>query len=103
MVSGARELRALAADGATLDDAESHGIEVYLQAVVCKAPRESGLREDVPVPDTSERYRARTITSGEAHERITMSYYGGKELAAAFRTVRNNTIQIAEEIPDNKY
>ena len=28
-----------------------------------------------------------------------MTYYGGKELAAAFRTVRNNTIQIAEEIP----
>lgn len=32
-----------------------------------------------------------------------MTYYGGKELAAAFRTVRNNTIKIAEEIPDNKY
>jgi uncharacterized damage-inducible protein DinB len=32
-----------------------------------------------------------------------MMYYGGKELAAAFRTVRKNTIQIAEEIPENKY
>jgi uncharacterized damage-inducible protein DinB len=32
-----------------------------------------------------------------------MTYYGGKELAAAFRTVRKNTIQIAEDIPDNKY
>ena len=32
-----------------------------------------------------------------------MTYYGGKELAAAFRTVRNNTIKIAEEIPENKY
>ena len=30
-------------------------------------------------------------------------YYGGKELAASFRTVRNNTIKIAEEIPENKY
>ena len=29
--------------------------------------------------------------------------YGSKELAAAFRTVRNNTIQIAEDIPENKY
>ena len=29
--------------------------------------------------------------------------YGGKELAASFRTVRNNTIQVAEEIPDGKY
>jgi uncharacterized damage-inducible protein DinB len=32
-----------------------------------------------------------------------MTYYGGNELAAAFRTVRNNTIKIAEEIPENKY
>jgi uncharacterized damage-inducible protein DinB len=32
-----------------------------------------------------------------------MTYYGGKEMAASFRTVRNNTIQIAEEIPENKY
>ncbi len=29
--------------------------------------------------------------------------YGGKDLARAFRTVRNNTIQIAEDIPENKY
>jgi uncharacterized damage-inducible protein DinB len=33
----------------------------------------------------------------------TMSVYGGKELAAAFRTVRKNTVQIAEEIPESKY
>jgi uncharacterized damage-inducible protein DinB len=32
-----------------------------------------------------------------------MTYYGGKELAAAFRTVRNNTIKIAEDIPENLY
>ena len=32
-----------------------------------------------------------------------MTYYGGHELAAAFRTVRNNTIKIAEEIPEDKY
>ena len=32
-----------------------------------------------------------------------MTYYGAKELAAGFRTVRKNTIQIAEEIPENKY
>jgi uncharacterized damage-inducible protein DinB len=32
-----------------------------------------------------------------------MTCYGCKELAAAFRTVRNNTIQIAEEIPEDKY
>jgi uncharacterized damage-inducible protein DinB len=32
-----------------------------------------------------------------------MTYYGGKELAAAFRTVRENTVKIAEEIPEEKY
>lgn len=32
-----------------------------------------------------------------------MTYYGAKELAAAFRTVRKNTIQIAEDIPEDKY
>jgi uncharacterized damage-inducible protein DinB len=32
-----------------------------------------------------------------------MTYYGGKELAAAFRTVRNNTIKTAEDIPESKY
>jgi len=32
-----------------------------------------------------------------------MTYYGGKELAASFRTVRGNTIKIAEDIPENKY
>jgi uncharacterized damage-inducible protein DinB len=29
--------------------------------------------------------------------------YGGKDLADAFRTVRKNTIQIAEEIPESQY
>ena len=32
-----------------------------------------------------------------------MSNYGGKELAASFRTVRKNTIQVAEDIPESKY
>jgi uncharacterized damage-inducible protein DinB len=32
-----------------------------------------------------------------------MTPYGGKELASAFRTVRKNTIQIAEDIPEPKY
>jgi uncharacterized damage-inducible protein DinB len=32
-----------------------------------------------------------------------MTYYGGRELAAAFRTVRGNTIKIAEEIPESRY
>jgi len=29
--------------------------------------------------------------------------YGGKELAGAFRTVRKNTIQVAEDLPEEKY
>jgi len=32
-----------------------------------------------------------------------MTYYGAEELARSFRTVRKNTIQIAEEIPEEKY
>jgi len=32
-----------------------------------------------------------------------MSCYGSKDLARSFRTVRANTIQIAEEIPEDKY
>ncbi|MBI4903081.1 MAG: DinB family protein [Acidobacteria bacterium] len=32
-----------------------------------------------------------------------MTQYGGGELAAAFRTVRRNTLRIAEEIPEEMY
>ena len=32
-----------------------------------------------------------------------MTYYGAKELADSFRTVRKNTLIIAEEIPEEKY
>jgi uncharacterized damage-inducible protein DinB len=32
-----------------------------------------------------------------------MTYYGAKEIAASFRIVRNNTLKIAEEIPEDKY
>ena len=32
-----------------------------------------------------------------------MTYYGSKDLAAAFLTVRKNTLTIAQEIPEEKY
>jgi uncharacterized damage-inducible protein DinB len=32
-----------------------------------------------------------------------MTYYGAKDLAAAFRTVRKNTVIVAEEIPEDRY
>jgi uncharacterized damage-inducible protein DinB len=32
-----------------------------------------------------------------------MTVYGGKELAEGFRTVRKNTIQVAEDIPEQHY
>ena len=32
-----------------------------------------------------------------------MNYYGPKELAAGFRTVRKNTIVIAQDLPEEKY
>ena len=32
-----------------------------------------------------------------------MTYYGSKEMADSFRTVRRNTVQIAQDIPEDKY
>lgn len=32
-----------------------------------------------------------------------MTYYGAKELAESFRTVRKNTLIVAEEIPEDQY
>ena len=32
-----------------------------------------------------------------------MNYYGGKELAESFRTVRKNTITIVQELPEERY
>ena len=32
-----------------------------------------------------------------------MNYYGAKELADSFRTVRKNTVQAAEDIPEDQY
>jgi hypothetical protein len=32
-----------------------------------------------------------------------MIYYGSKEIAESFRTVRKNTIAIAEDIPEQHY
>lgn len=33
----------------------------------------------------------------------SMTYYGGTHLAESFRTVRRNTLKIAEEIPEDQY
>jgi uncharacterized damage-inducible protein DinB len=38
----------------------------------------------------------------EAKENL-VNYYGGKELAESFRTVRRNTLAIAADIPEDKY
>ncbi len=45
-------------------------------------------------PRSAEKYQ---------NEVTTMISYSGKELANAFRTVRKNTIQVAEDIPESKY
>jgi uncharacterized damage-inducible protein DinB len=34
---------------------------------------------------------------------MTLSVYDGKDFARQFRVVRNNTLQIAQDIPDSKY
>jgi uncharacterized damage-inducible protein DinB len=51
----------------------------------------------IPFP-VRRRKQERTI-KGE----IDLNYYGPKELAESFRTVRKNTITIAQEIPEEKY
>jgi uncharacterized damage-inducible protein DinB len=38
-----------------------------------------------------------------SHKGEKMNYYGAKELAESFRTVRRNTIQVADDIPEDKY
>jgi len=43
------------------------------------------------------------ISIGVSNKGGYMTYYGAKELAESFRTVRKNTIQIAEDIPGDKY
>jgi len=44
-----------------------------------------------------------TAVKGSARYTVRMTYYGSKELAASFRTVRNNTLTIANEIPESSY
>jgi uncharacterized damage-inducible protein DinB len=34
---------------------------------------------------------------------MNMNFYGAKEMAEGFRTVRKNTVQVAEDIPEDKY
>jgi uncharacterized damage-inducible protein DinB len=48
--------------------------------------------------DSLPRQGARIAKRGDQ-----MTSYGGKELASAFRMVRKNTIQVAEDIPESKY
>jgi uncharacterized damage-inducible protein DinB len=43
------------------------------------------------------------LTLNQPSQEHDMSVYGGQELANAFRTVRKNTVQIAEDIPEDKY
>jgi uncharacterized damage-inducible protein DinB len=45
----------------------------------------------------------KTILGSLRREESGMTYYGATELARSFRTVRNNTIKIAEEIPEETY
>jgi uncharacterized damage-inducible protein DinB len=43
------------------------------------------------------------VTSLFSHGDVRVTYYSGKDLGRSFRTVRRNTIQIANEIPEEKY
>lgn len=57
-------------------------------------------------PERADRFNVSHIGTGASATRaklVFMTYYGGRELAASFKTVRNNTLKIAEEIPEDKY
>jgi uncharacterized damage-inducible protein DinB len=43
------------------------------------------------------------IVARVAYAKGMQNIYGGRQLAASFRTVRQNTIQVAEDIPEEKY
>jgi uncharacterized damage-inducible protein DinB len=43
------------------------------------------------------------LTLPNLKETGSMTYYGSKELARSFRTVRKNTLIVAEEIPEDQY
>jgi len=61
------------------------------------ATRDEWLNQRIEV-DSLSRQGGKTPERGEH----TPSY-GGKDLASAFRMVRKNTIQVAEDIPESKY
>src|SRR5664280_701790 len=62
------------------------------------AKRDGGPREYRICPRHAPAYNGDCTRGGG-----TMQYYSAKDLASAFRTVRNNTIKIAEEIPEGHY
>jgi uncharacterized damage-inducible protein DinB len=43
------------------------------------------------------------MTATHTNEENAMGSFGARELASGFRTVRKNTIQIAEDIPESQY
>lgn len=64
---------------------------------------DSGLGEPtvigVEVSAQSPVWLSSIISSKEIH----LNYYGAKDLAASFRTVRKNTMIVAQDIPEEKY
>jgi uncharacterized damage-inducible protein DinB len=56
-----------------------------------------GHRAKLPVHSIAQKRKLNRL------RRNHLNYYGAKELAASFRTVRKNTIVIAQDIPEEKY
>src|ERR1039458_5243794 len=67
-------------------------------------PNTSGTLAATAAATSSHASRLRATASSRGRfRRILMNYYGAKELAESCRTVRKNTLAIAQDIPAEKY
>src|SRR5262249_32366287 len=62
-----------------------------------------GLRRRSNEPKESRSTKTSNRTSAVRNKEDTMSLYGPRQLADSVRTVRRNTIRIAEDIPEKDY
>ena len=81
--------------------------EWYDASTDCRRTASTSWQTDTPDPPTTVDIWATAAVPLHTHclqkELLSMNYYGAKELANSFRTVRTNTIHTAEDIPESQY